>query len=225
MKKIIILVFIFVTCFVQAQEPEPDSLVGIYVGTKYHSFNNGQWTLSQDTIIIDNVDTLNCELVISNFFWIGSHFSAVYSTDYSFCETITNPDEFGFYPYFYFMDSLKVLYEVPQPYPYTEREKWHFYGKRIPNSSYVGLNEVEPVNIRLNLYPNPSCDILFFDFPGSDMINCNVTIRNVFGSIVYCDEVSGEKCFIDVSGFADGIYFFELNNGVLVYNKRFVVNR
>jgi hypothetical protein len=71
---------------------------------------------------------------------------------------------------------------------------------------YLELNQV----INFSLYPNPSNDIVTIE---TDKSNVQYTITDLLGKKVLSGILIQNKSQLDVSSFADGVYFIELTNG------------
>jgi hypothetical protein len=222
MKKIFLLFIISCTFLTQAQDPLPDSLVGIYVGNSYFkATESDSWTITADTQYVTAIDTYNCIAYTSGCFTNGIGFRDFF-TEYSYCFGTPSWDPPN--PLFYSNDSVKFIWDnIPYPPPSVHTFSKRFFGKRLPNTSYVGFKDIKPIKSRLRIYPNPTDELLFLDFSGLERENCSILIRNVFGSIVLKEAIASAKHSIDVSHFPKGIYFLEWNNGFEKGLDKFVV--
>lgn len=98
--------------------------------------------------------------------------------------------------------------------------------KLAPSTSVV---ENELSNVAMNVFPNPTSDVLKVDFDLQGVAgNATAYIYNQQGQIVYQQNIastSGQQLMqVDVSGFAAGAYYFTIatNNGAVV--KQFIRN-
>ncbi len=82
-------------------------------------------------------------------------------------------------------------------------------------------------NLKFDLYPNPANDILYLDFNAAQINDYSISISNLQGQIIYQASFGKtiSKNQIDVSGFANGIYLININDGANVVTDRFVINR
>ena len=94
----------------------------------------------------------------------------------------------------------------------------------------VTIDEAKLSPIEFTLYPNPSSDKIFLSLSGISSKNLTVNITDVYGkshyvknhNTTYNMEFDGS---IDVSNFANGIYFVEVVSGEERITKRIVVNK
>ena len=80
--------------------------------------------------------------------------------------------------------------------------------------NYVYVNEYYPNNfINVESYPNPTNDKLFIKFPKNININnLNFNIYNIMGKSVICkNKNNGSLLSLDVSAFAEGLYFYSIS--------------
>ncbi|MBP9151745.1 MAG: T9SS type A sorting domain-containing protein [Flavobacteriales bacterium] len=73
----------------------------------------------------------------------------------------------------------------------------------------VGVNETTAKST-ISIYPNPSADVFHITLP-SDVRNENLILRNALGQTLLSTRVSGTQIQIDLSNFADGVYFLSLD--------------
>ena len=79
-----------------------------------------------------------------------------------------------------------------------------------------GVNVYHPVNV----YPNPASDLLHV-YANSNMEQLEVT--DITGKLVYSKSNNQKQTEIDVSDFANGLYFCRISTGNDSYIKKFVV--
>jgi len=76
--------------------------------------------------------------------------------------------------------------------------------------SGVGIDDAKPeVNIS-NIFPNPANNFVTVNYDLNGATNARIEIRNILGSIVRTQEVSGNsgQINIDVSDLTNGVYFY-----------------
>ncbi len=210
-----------------AQEPVPDSLVGIYVGTLYERPEDS----SIFTTVIENqeetiysIDTTNCQIILDGVITPHAGWNTTFFTDYSYCNYFYNPIEVAIvYPKFFSEDSLLITYLWVSAPPYYTHYIKEFKGLRIPNSSYVGVEQLSSFKTRALIYPNPTNDNLFVELVNSRKEKHKLIVRNVYGIITFEGLITNNNYSINVSNFAKGVYFLEWNNGSEKGIEKFVV--
>jgi ELWxxDGT repeat protein len=78
----------------------------------------------------------------------------------------------------------------------------------------------EEVNSGLVLYPNPSRQNIRIELPYPGVKH--ISIRNVDGRIMHGVDVAANEAFIDVSGYAVGVYVVSVQTGTHQKNVRFI---
>ena len=80
----------------------------------------------------------------------------------------------------------------------------------------------------LELYPNPTSDVINVSFNGSKTQNLTVRVVNVNGQLVYTDAVgqyTGQyRNTIDLSNVAQGVYFVQLITDQGTINRKVVLH-
>lgn len=80
-----------------------------------------------------------------------------------------------------------------------------------------------PENNKISLYPNPVKDILQIDLQGFNTSKASIDIINIDGKILKTQAINNNtKVKIDMSNFAEGVYFCRFNNGVETQSLRVV---
>jgi hypothetical protein len=79
------------------------------------------------------------------------------------------------------------------------------FTKTVNVSSCVGLNENTSFADLLEVYPNPSKDLVNVNLSGNN--SYNVTVTDILGAVVYSKTSNTEKLSINLSNKAKGIYF------------------
>jgi hypothetical protein len=89
----------------------------------------------------------------------------------------------------------------------------------ISDTSYVSqlvtLNSISNNNFEFKVYPNPAKDILNISVSGSFPFGerwreATITIQNTLGETVYSQSNNNALKIIDMSGFANGVYFVKI---------------
>lgn len=211
MKQILSFLFVAISFFCFSQIPA-DSLPGEYVGLMYYkSPTTNPWTITQDTLYVSNVDTLNCSVTIISYISNFGGTPTLYTTYYS-CNA---PAPSNVYFLFYSNDSLKMIFDnmaAPPPNPMYSRE---FFGKRISNKT-AGVNEILNSEV-VKVFPNPASDVLIIE---SKKQMEEITITDLLGREVKNEKVKSQ---IDISDLKEGVYFVQIkaNEGTAV--KKIVV--
>jgi len=128
--------------------------------------------------------------------------------------TYTNTDPDAVYDFFTFTitDGQGGLFGTPR------------FNIVIDNDAVTEVGEV-PFNNEMVLYPNPAKDQLNVNFQVPMSSDANVLITDVQGRMVAQQKVlrSSQQVQLDLSGFADGIYFLSVQSDKEVMTNRFVV--
>lgn len=79
-------------------------------------------------------------------------------------------------------------------------------------------------NLTINVYPNPVSDYVNLNF-SEPLTNASILVYNQSGQLVAgWNNINDVLITIDISGFANGIYFINVLNGETVINKQFIKN-
>jgi hypothetical protein len=73
-----------------------------------------------------------------------------------------------------------------------------------------GINAVGFSDGNITLYPNPSAGIFYLDIPLAANLPGAVTIYNSLGQLVHQSAITGTRSVIDLSGNAEGIYYWSV---------------
>jgi hypothetical protein len=84
------------------------------------------------------------------------------------------------------------------------------------NYTWVGIEESGVNNIEI--YPNPTTDRLYIDAAQ----NTEIEISNIAGQILKCLIINNNHTIIDISDFAEGLYFVKVKNEKGISVKKFV---
>ncbi len=76
-----------------------------------------------------------------------------------------------------------------------------------------GFEELVFNGVGFKVYPNPSNDIINFEFSKNLNTNTMIIIYDILGNEVYSNTISQSKLFrLDISNLANGIYFYKIND-------------
>jgi hypothetical protein len=87
------------------------------------------------------------------------------------------------------------------------------------NINNVGINEAN--NSVFNLYPNPAADKITIDAPAASTI----VIYDATGKQIESLVVNTNKTEINLSNYANGIYFININDGVNNATQKLIINK
>ena len=94
---------------------------------------------------------------------------------------------------------------------------------KLAPDSMVGIDEVQNKE-GIRVYPNPANNILNIQL--SSIINKEeLFITDVLGNSVYHQTLNNLTTNIDVSGFSNGVYFYQITNNKETYRGKFVVEK
>lgn len=79
----------------------------------------------------------------------------------------------------------------------------------------------DPTSTTVNVYPNPVSTSLFWEFPAQT--EWNITIYSFDGRVLQEHNTAQQKYEFDTSELANGVYFFEVQNGTTKHTKKIVV--
>lgn len=89
-------------------------------------------------------------------------------------------------------------------------------------SSVTGVEDAEPATI--GIYPNPATSSINI-VCGSNATGSTIEIMDATGKLIHTSTVlSGNSAVVDISGFANGIYFVRVNKGSVVLTGKFIRN-
>lgn len=90
--------------------------------------------------------------------------------------------------------------------------------------STIGINEVNSTNPSVNVYPNPTEGVFNVDFKNASTIK----VINAIGVVVFEESVSQLSAGtqnIDLTNFANGVYFINVSNGTNSSNHKVLLNK
>jgi hypothetical protein len=93
-------------------------------------------------------------------------------------------------------------------------------------SNPVGINESHFNNEVLNIYPNPATNQISIEFELAETKNTFIEVKNILGQTIKTIanttlSKGTNKIELNLSDFANGIYFIQLHNDSKVVNKKF----
>jgi Leucine-rich repeat (LRR) protein len=124
------------------------------------------------------------------------------------------------------LSDMPTLYEVcvwEMPFPPEDIE---VNSARSPNVYFTtdcaetALKPTE-VNSKLNIYPNPSDDIINIEIENKN--NATIEIYDVNGTLIFSKALNSESEKIDISGFSGGIYLVKVKQDSTVIIEKVVV--
>lgn len=94
---------------------------------------------------------------------------------------------------------------------------------KIPeNSLFVGLEENAPILNDINIYPNPTKDILYIEGVKQNDV---ITLCDVTGKLVYQKKANSEKEMIDVSHISSGVYYLFVQNKYINNKSKIIISK
>ena len=130
-----------------------------------------------------------------------------------------NPQEFKYIegcggPYTYFADWIGAVYEFDLVYFKKGNETWGIPVAPDCESLLTSTNSVN-ADIYINVYPNPTSDIIHIQTTGKKALNAEVF--NIYGSLMLTSKTTD---VIDMSNLSEGIYILKINfNDISVIRK------
>ena len=93
------------------------------------------------------------------------------------------------------------------------------------NGNIISVNGQEAIDSKLNLFPTPARDKIFYNVKSADVTErFDIWITDIKGSLYRKIENMKAEGFINVSDWQEGAYFIELNNKQKVYRNKIVIN-
>jgi hypothetical protein len=90
----------------------------------------------------------------------------------------------------------------------------------------TNINENGRLINHIAMYPNPTHSNLAVEFAVSETKTISIEIKNVLGETVYSETVKNavgkQVKSIDVSGFSNGVYFLQVQNGQQRFSEKFI---
>jgi hypothetical protein len=93
----------------------------------------------------------------------------------------------------------------------------------LPIENPVGMREIEPNELGVNIYPNPTKDVLCFDFSKKE--NTQTEILDLNGRILISKEILAHENSISLKSLNNGIYFIRFTNKNGISIKKILVEK
>jgi hypothetical protein len=217
-----------VLLWVGAKEGNPASTIAV----KIYADNNGVpgATLGSVNVPFSAMDTNAIALM-----QIGSPIEAAYNTIAVFSSPIAIPANGKFWAGFTVTyasgDTIGVVttthpefsLAVTHSFEQWSDNSWHTYNDGTTNTWQLDIAQgIFPVcnfsaasvnengNISFGMFPNPAVNQVTVNLP-KGITNGTVNIVNVIGETVFTSAINGNTMNIDLSGFAKGSYFLNVN--------------
>lgn len=146
------------------------------------------------------VDTFNS----ANFQWFSN--GAYLPNDTNSCIT-SSPNN---------SDTLSLYVMVPSG--------CNYYVQYIMQDSCLTSTQENSILNGISVYPSPASQNIFLDFSGTNFGMAEISLCNVLGEEVFQTKLpTNGKQMLDVSGYAEGIYFMRINTDAGTVTKRIVL--
>ncbi len=123
-------------------------------------------------------------------------------------------------------DTIAYLVEVINPAGCTTSKAGAYNSTRsnVQNNLAASAPLLSGNDLNLKIYPNPTNDKFTIHIEGlkSFVINCNLSITNALGELIFKSEIKSEKSVIDLSGQPSGIYVICINSGEKVFHQKLI---
>ena len=98
----------------------------------------------------------------------------------------------------------------------ASKEIWRFFSKYLLT---VGIDEQAAEDINISIYPNPTNGVFTMELKNN--VNSDIKIVNILGETIVMKNVTDNKVTVDLSGYAAGVYFYQVMNkaGILGSGK------
>jgi Secretion system C-terminal sorting domain len=141
----------------------------------------------------------------------------IYSAEPSFMQTWANANSF-FKPYTDLQNSLLAEAASWKNNIVVEGIQWFAYTDMPPININLGLQNID--NNQLNVYPNPSNDIITIE---NKLLHANLQIVDCYGRIIFTKSNCNDIEKINISKIHKGIYFIEIKNEKRYYKSKIIV--
>ena len=89
-------------------------------------------------------------------------------------------------------------------------------------NAVLGTDKVSAIASTIKLYPNPSNNVINIAIPQVTTLPDAYTVYNNLGQMVSAGKIQGNNEEINISGYANGIYFIKLNGGSTTQTLQFI---
>jgi hypothetical protein len=89
--------------------------------------------------------------------------------------------------------------------------------------SPLGIQNVEVANSSCSIYPNPAKDVANIDLSKVTDGNLKLNITDITGQVIHTENVTSPSLIsVDMSGYANGIYFVNITGANTLINKKLI---
>jgi carbonic anhydrase/acetyltransferase-like protein (isoleucine patch superfamily) len=92
-----------------------------------------------------------------------------------------------------------------------------------PNCLTVSVQSINAPNNTIAIYPNPATSALTFEFTDAIPANCSISIYNSIGSKMETTVVNNKKMQVDVSNYAQGIYYAVISGVNTSWSSKIII--
>ena len=97
------------------------------------------------------------------------------------------------------------------------------YISRVLVSNSTSIKEIEPVKNDISIYPNPSNNKLFINYPNTNNEPFNLKTTSINGKFIdVFKQINGNNYTIDISKYPKGIYILEVETNNSSITKKFI---
>lgn len=89
------------------------------------------------------------------------------------------------------------------------------------NCESMSINDAFAKAEKPNLYPNPTQDVIYFDWNG--MEDFNLSVYNTAGKLVFKEQINGVKKEVSLKGLGSGVYMVVLDSPTKSYPYKVIV--
>ncbi|MCD4745827.1 MAG: C10 family peptidase, partial [Bacteroidales bacterium] len=124
-------------------------------------------------------------------------------------------DDLNLYPgiYEYTVKAVYIGGESEQTDPFEVEIDW------------IGINKIFNSEI-LNIYPNPASDYINIEFENTHLKKFQIVIYNLNGEVILIineNNLNSHKYYLDLSGFAQGIYYLYIQTEDKLFSRKIAV--
>ncbi len=94
----------------------------------------------------------------------------------------------------------------------------------ISRTSTVGISDINSIDNKLSIFPNPASNFLKVKFEKNNQIDL-LSIKNILGQTIFKFKPTQISENIDLSNFSNGLYFLEAIENNRTYSFKFIINR
>ena len=90
-------------------------------------------------------------------------------------------------------------------------------------TSCVSVSEYNDLGIKV--YPNPAKGYVSIDWDKSLMEKANVEMIDIYGRVVFSNELNSRTNKINLQGFSTGVYFIRITSGTAIYTSKLIIEK